>query len=74
MKKRAHCGDRTLDQTLDKRSDAATGCWVETRQIGDRTRGPDAGTQRPIEYSKVPERHIYDRTRLVAGDRTLDSV
>ena len=81
MKKRAHCGDRTLDRTLDKRPDAATGCWVETRQTGDRTRGPDAGgnrpdvgTQRPIEYSKVLERHICDRTRPVAGDRTLASV
>ena len=81
MKKRAHCGDRTLDRTLDKRPDAATGCWVETRQTGDRTRGPDAGgnrpdagTQRPIEYRKVPEWHIYDRTCPVAGDRTLASV
>ena len=76
-KKRAHCGDRTLD----KRPDAMIGCWVETRQTGDRTRGPDAGgnrpdvgTQRPIEYSRVLERHICDRTRPVAGDRTLDSV
>ena len=80
-KKRAHCGDRTLDRMLDKRSGTVTGCWVETRQTGDRTRGPDAdgnrpdaGTQRPIEYSKVPERHIYDRTHLVAGNRTLDNV
>ena len=53
-KKRAHYGDRTL---------------VETRQTGDRTRGPDAGgnrpdagMRRPIEYSKVLERHICDRT------------
>ena len=38
---------------------------------GDR---PDVGTQRPIEYRKVLERHIYDRTRLVAGDQTLASV
>ena len=59
-KKRAHCGDRTLDRTLDKQPDAATGCWVETRQTGDWTRGPDAGgnrpdaeTQRPIEYREV---------------------
>ena len=55
-----------------------TGRWVETRQTGDWMRGPDAGgnrpnvgTQCPIEYSKVLERHIYDRTHLVAGDRTL---
>ena len=32
-KKRAYCGD----QTLDKRPDAATGRWVETRPAGDRT-------------------------------------
>ena len=57
------------------------GCWVETRQTGDRTRGPDAsgnrpdaGTQRPIDYNKVPEWQIYDRTRPVARDRTLASV
>ena len=81
MKKRAHYGDRTLDRTLDKRQDAVTGCWVETRQTGDRTRGsdaggnrPDAGMQRPIEYREVLERQIYDRTRPVAGDRTLASV
>ena len=48
------------------------------RKIGDRTQEqdaggnrPDAGTQRPIEYRKVLERHICDRTRPVAGDRTL---
>ena len=35
---------------------------------------PDAGTQRPIDYSKVPERQICDRTHLAAGDRTLASV
>ena len=32
---------------------------------------PDAGLQRPIEYRKVLERHICDRTRPVAGDWTL---
>ena len=36
--------------------------------------GPDAGEQRPIEYSKDPERQIYDWTRPVAGDRTLARV
>ena len=73
-KKRARRGDRTLDRTLEARSDAGP----VARQIGDRTRGPDAvgnrpdaETQRPIEYRKVPERHICDRTRPVAGDRTL---
>ena len=35
---------------------------------------PDAGQQRPIEYSKVPERQIYDQTRSVVGDWTLASV
>ena len=65
------------DRTLEARPDAGP----VARQTGDRTRGPDAdgnrpdaGTQRPIEYRKVPERHIYDRTRPVAGDRTLASV
>ena len=80
-KKRAHCGDRTLDRTLDKRPDDATGRWVETRQTGDQTRGPDAGGNRPnagqqrlINYSKVLKRQIYDRTRPVAGDLSLASV
>ena len=48
------------------------------RQIGDRTRGPDAGgnrpdaeTQRPIEYREVPGAPNCDRTRPVARDRTL---
>ena len=48
------------------------------RQTGDRTRGPDAGgnrpdagTQRPIEYKKVPEQRNYDRTRPMACDRML---
>ena len=76
-KKRARRGDRTLDRTLEARPDAGP----VARQIGDRTQGPDAGgnrpdagTQRPIEYRKVPERHICDRTRPVSGDRTLPSV
>ena len=53
------------DRTLEARPDAGP----VARQIGDLTRGPDAGgnrpdvgTQRPIEYSKVLERHICDRT------------
>ena len=51
--------DRMLGgDSVDRRSDAG----------GNR---PDAGTQRPIEYSKVPERYICDRTCPVAGDRTL---
>ena len=58
-----------------------TGHWAE--DLADRRpdTGPDAGgnrsdagQQRPIEYSKVPERQIYDQTRPVAGDRTLASV
>ena len=32
---------------------------------------PDAGQQSPVEYREVPERRNYDRTRLVACDRTL---
>ena len=27
--------------------------------------------QRPVDSSKVPEKEIYDRTRLVSTDRTL---
>ena len=76
-KKRAHRGDRTLDRMLEARPDTG----LVARQTGDRTQGPDAGgnrpdagTQRPIEYRKVLERHICDRTRPVAGDRTLASV
>ena len=48
------------------------------RQTGDRTQGPDAGgnrpeagTQRPIEYREVLGARNCDRTRPVAGDRTL---
>ena len=69
------------DRTLDKQSDAATGRWASgsaDRRLdsgpdagGNR---PDAGQQRPIEYSKVPEQQICDRTRPVAGDRTLASI
>ena len=58
-----------------------TGRWAEDSadrrpDTGPNAGGnrPDAGQQRPIEYSKVPERQIYDRTRPMAGDRTLASV
>ena len=34
---------------------------------------PDAGTPRPIEYREVPGARNYDRTRPVAGDRTLEA-
>ena len=51
------------------------------RQTCDWTQGPDAGgnqpdvgTQRPIEYRKVLERHICDRTCPVVGDQMLASV
>ena len=73
-KKRARRGDRTLDRTLKARPDAGP----VARQTGDRTRGPDVGgnrpdaeTQRPIEYREVLGAQNYDRTRPVAGDRTL---
>jgi len=73
-KKRARRGDRTLDRTLEARPDAGP----VARQTGDRTQGPDAGgnrpdagTQRPIEYREVPGARNCDRTRPVAGDRTL---
>ena len=65
------------DRTLEARPDAGP----VARQTGDRTQGPDAGsnrpdtgTQRPIEYIKVPEQHICDQTRPVAGDQTMSSV
>ena len=73
-KKRARRGDRTLDRTLEVRLDSGP----VARQTGDRTRVPDAGgnrpdieTQRPIEYREVPGAQNCDRTRPVAGDRTL---
>ena len=52
----------------------ATGRWTggsADRRPDAGGNRPDAGTQRSIEYSKVPERRNYDRTRPVAGDRTL---
>ena len=66
------------DRTLDKQPDTTTGRWASG--LADRRSDPipdaggnrpDAGQQRPIEYSKVPERKICDRTHPVAGDRTL---
>ena len=51
----------SADRRLDPRPDAG----------GNR---PDVGQQRPIDYSKVPEQQICDRTRPVAGDWTLASV
>ena len=55
-----------------------TGRWTGGSTVGTTGRGrrnrPDVGKQRPIEYSKVPERQICDRTRPVAGNRTLASV
>ena len=69
-KKRARRGDRTLEARPD--------AGPVARQTGDRTQGPDAGgnrpdagTQRPIEYREVPGARNCDRTRPVAGDRTL---
>ena len=69
------------DRTLDKQPDTVTERWAS----GSADRRPDprpdvggnrpnVGQQRPIDYSKVPERQICDRTRPVAGDRTLASV
>ena len=69
------------DRTLNKQPDAVTGRWasgsVDRRPDAGPDAGgnrPDAGQQRPIKYSKVPERQIYDQTRPMAGDRTLASV
>ena len=56
---------RWAEGSADRRSD--------TRPDAGGNR-PDVGQQRPIEYSKVPERQICDWTRPVAGDRTLASV
>ena len=62
------------DRTLEARPDTGP----VARQTGDRTRGPDAdgnqpdvGHQRLIEYREVPGARNCDRTRPVAGDRTL---
>ena len=73
-KKRARRGDRTLDRTLEARPDVGP----VARQTSDRTRGldtggnrPDIEMQHPIEYREVPGTRNYDRTRPVAGDRTL---
>ena len=45
------------------------------KRICDRARSVSTdrtlGVQRPVEYSKVPVREKYDRTRPVSGDRTL---
>ena len=64
---------------LDKQPDAGqvarqTGDRIPDRTLAPGGNRPDAGQQRPIDYSKVPERQICDRTRPVAGDRTLASV
>ena len=69
------------DRTLDKQLDAVIGRWASGSADRRPVTGPDAGgnrpdvgQQRPIKYSKVLERQICDRTRPVAGDRTLASV
>ena len=65
------------DRTLDKQPDATTGRWASgsaDRRPDVGGNRPDVGKQRPIEYREVLEWQIYDRTRLVAGDRTLASV
>ena len=66
--KRPNAGPDTPVKKLGKMASAAAtgrwaGCWWQNR--------PDAGKQRPIEYKEVLERRNYDRTRPVAGDRTL---
>ena len=77
------CEETSSQRRPDSRPDAgsATGRWTsgsadrrpDARPDAGGNR-PDVGQQRPIEYSKVPERQIYDWTRPVAGDRTLASV
>ena len=39
-----------------------------------RVERPDAGCQRSVDSSKVPERKNRDRTRPVSADRTLASI
>ena len=54
-----------LNRTLDKQSDAATGRWASgsaDRRSDAGGNRPDVGQQRPIEYSKLLERQIYDWT------------
>ena len=67
---------RSQRNELAEATEHWTGRWKRDRMRGPNAGGnrPDVGTQRPIEYRKVLERHICDRTRPVAGDRTLASV
>ena len=69
-------GDRTLDRTLAEsdRTLRSRGSATAGVSSSDRTLTAnrlDAEQQRPIEYRKVLEWQICDRTRPVASDRTL---
>ena len=63
--------DRTLTQSLVSSFDQGEFVWCDQTLRGERL---DAGCQRLVDSSKVPERENHDRTCLVSADRTLASV
>ena len=63
--------DRTLAQSPISSFDQGDFVWCDRTLRGER---PDAGCQRPVDSSKVPERENHDRTRPVSADRMLVSV
>ena len=54
--------DRTLAQSPVSSFDQGEIIWCDQTLRGER---PDAGCQRPVDSSKVPERENHDRTCLV---------
>ena len=58
---------RSQRNELAEATEHWTGRWKRDRMRGPNAGGnrPDVGTQCPIEYRKVPERHIYDRTLAI---------
>ena len=63
--------DRTLAQSPFSSFDQGEIIWCDRMLRGER---PDAGCQRSVNSSKVPERENHDQTRPVSADRTLSSV
>ena len=69
------------DRTLDKQPDAATKRWASgsvNRRPDPRPDAggnrPDAGQQCPIDYSKVSERQICDRTLANVSQQAFDEL
>ena len=63
--------DQTLAQSPVSSFDQGEIVWCDRTLRGER---PDAGCQRLVDSSKVPERENHDRTRPVSADWTLSSV